>query len=174
MKSLNMHLIALSSLGAIITAVTLAAENGTTEPKPKVETSAAASPEELIATRCLVCHGNPAAGTRRLAPPFGMVKMHYDDLNEEAFVKTVSAWVEQPEKQKSRMPGAVRNFGLMPAQIVSEPEITAIARYLYRTDFAMPGGGCGGMGKGPRATTPDKKPASACKDGDGVDHKQGR
>jgi hypothetical protein len=147
----------------------IAAETGTTEPVLKLhaETPTTPSPAELIATRCLICHGNPAAGAKRLAPPFRMVKMHYDDLDEAAFVKTVSAWVKQPDHAKSRMPGAIRNFGLMPALVLPEAEITAIATYLYRTDFPMPGQG-GGMGRGPRAMTAGRKPATdakSCLDG---------
>ena len=134
-------------LTALVSAGALAAE-----PETAPEAPAAAKPAELIATRCLICHGNPAAGTRRLAPPFRMVKMHYDDLDEAAFIQAVSAWVKQPDKKNSRMPGAVRNFGLMPPQVVTDEEITAIARYLYTTDFQMPGRGmCGG---------PETKPAA--------------
>ena len=158
MKTLKIHWIILSSIGAITAAVTIAAETSTTEPVPKLQAeTSTASPAELIATRCLICHGSPAAGAKRLAPPFRMVKMHYDDLDEAAFVKAVSAWVRQPDKAKSRMPGAIRNFSLMPAQVLSDADISAIAHYLYRTDFQMPGRG---MGRGPGAMAPVRKPAA--------------
>lgn len=136
-------LFAIASAGLLAATTILAAEN---EPTPEVQ--AAPTPAELIATRCLICHGNPAEGTKRLAPPFRMVKMHYDNLDEDAFVKAVTAWVKQPDKAKSKMPGAIRNFGLMPPQPLPEEEIVAIARYLHQTDFAMPGRG-GRMGGGP-------------------------
>lgn len=164
MKTLKIHWITLTGIGAITAALAIAAETSKIEPVPKLQAETpAAAPAELTAMRCLICHGNPAAGTKRLAPPFGMVKMHYDDLDEEAFVKAVSAWVKQPDKAKSRMPGAIRNFGLMPAQVVSDADLTTIAHYLYRTDFQMPGRGGRGMGRGPGARTSDKKPATDCK-----------
>lgn len=157
MKSPKSQFIAFSAIAA---AVTLAAETAAPAPQVQAETPAAATPSELIAMRCLICHGNPAAGAKRLAPPFAMVKMHYDDLDEEAFVKTVSAWIKHPDQAKSRMPGAIRNFGLMPAQVVPDADVKAIAHYLFRTDFPMPG-----MGRGPRAMASDKKPSTASKDG---------
>lgn len=151
MKFPNIHWIVLVALGAATSSVTVAAETNAAEAVPKLQSGMSATPAELIAMRCLICHGNPAAGGRRLAPPFGMVKMHYDGLDEAAFVKAVSAWVAQPDKAKSRMPGAVRRFGLMPAQVVSEADITAIAKYLHGTDFPMPGMDKSGMGRGPGA-----------------------
>lgn len=164
MKSFKTYLIA---LGAIASLGTLAAgaTPATPAPEPQAEPAATPSPAELIATRCLICHGNPTAGNRRLAPPFRMVKMHYDDLDEAAFVKAVSAWVKQPDKAKSRMPGAIRNFGLMPPQPHPEAEISAIATYLYRTDFPMPGRGGGGMGRGRMAgcSEPDETAARGTK-----------
>lgn len=111
----------------------------------------APDPAELTATRCLICHGNFVPGKGPLAPPFAMVKRHYESLDEKTFIKTVSAWIKEPEKQKSRMPGAINRFGLMPALAYPDAEVTAIARYIYQTDFAMPGHGGGGMGRGKSA-----------------------
>lgn len=97
-----------------------------------------------------LCHGDNQAGQQRLAPPFAMVKMHYQNLDEKTFIKTVSAWVKEPEKQKSKMPGAINRFGLMPSFAFPEAEVTAIAKYVFDTDFQMPGygGGGGRMGQG--------------------------
>ena len=68
MNFLKFHLIAFFALAVIPTSVTVAAETGTAEsvPKPEGAPSAMASPAELITMRCLMCHGNPTAGTRRL------------------------------------------------------------------------------------------------------------
>ncbi|BCX47483.1 cytochrome c [Haloferula helveola] len=122
------------------------------------------SPAELIASRCMVCHANPGEGAQRLAPPFAMVKRHYDDLDEAAFIKAVSKWVPKPDEKKSRMPGAVRNFGLMPPLPLPKEEISAIARYLHATDFPMPGhGGMGhGKGRGRNAKSPADKESCGC------------
>lgn len=106
------------------------------------------SPAEMTATRCLICHGDNQAGQQRLAPPFAMVKMHYGDLDEEKFIKTVSAWVKEPDKNKSKMPGAINHFGLMPSLPYPGADVAIIAKYLFETDFKMPGQGGGKMGKG--------------------------
>jgi mono/diheme cytochrome c family protein len=134
MKSMKTKLIAISALGIVITTGMAAAE--------------APSPAELTATRCLICHGDNQAGQQRLAPPFAMVKMHYQDLDEDAFIKAVSAWVKTPDKEKSKMPGAINRFGLMPALPYPDADVAAIAKYLYKTDFEMPGQGGKGMGRG--------------------------
>jgi len=151
MKSLKPGLNIFAVLVAAISAVVVLAETNPTGPVPEVqtETPAKMSPAELLAAHCLACHGNPAAGSKRLAPPFAMVKMHYEDLDEAAFVKAVSAWVNQPDKAKSRMPGAIRNFNLMPALVIPEADLAAIVKHLHRTDFPMPGRGRGrGVGPG--------------------------
>ena len=36
------------------------------------------------------------------------------------------------------MPGALRRFGLMPPQDLTEQEAIAFAEYLYATDFTLP------------------------------------
>lgn len=162
MKTIGINLIALPLLGIISTTGIIAAETDKQAPSPETRIEESPSPAELTATRCLICHGNNQTGTQRLAPPFAMVKMHYQSLDEKAFIKTVSAWIKAPDKQKSRMPGAINRFGLMPAFPYPDAEIAAIAKYVYATNFPMPGGGgqgMGGMDCAPETSTaPDAKP----------------
>lgn len=143
------NLINILTLGAIATTGIAIAETDkqSLSSKIQIENSVSQSPAEMTATRCLICHGDTLAGQARLAPPFMMVKMHYQSLDEEAFIKTVSSWVKEPNSHKSKMPGAINHFGLMPALPYPEADITAIAKYVYDTDFPMPGGGKG-MGRG--------------------------
>lgn len=91
------------------------------------------------ATRCLICHGNAQKGQQRLAPPMAMVKRHYQSLNKQEFEQAVLAWVKSPDPKKSRMPGAIRRFKLMPAFPIPDEEMKKIARYIYQTDFTFPG-----------------------------------
>lgn len=152
MKSIQAHLSILAVFASLATAPYLVAEPGKPIPDAAVQVKARPTPAELTATRCLTCHGDPVAGQKRLAPPFAMMKMHYKALSKEEFVEAVSSWVKEPAKQKSRMPGAVNRFGLMPAVAYPDEEITAIAQYIYKTDFPMPGRahgrGRGAMGNG--------------------------
>lgn len=144
---MKIKLIAAFIFGAIAPSVLFAAEPPTPQAPPAAAVKSQ-SPAELTATRCLICHGDPVAGQQRLAPPFAMVKMHYDSLSEQEFTKAVTAWLKAPSKEKSLMPGAVNRFGLMPAPGCSDADAAAIAKYLYKTDFAMPGQGGMGMGMG--------------------------
>lgn len=166
MKSLLTFLFVLPALGVITTTDIVTAETGAqTQVPPSAvakPTLSSSSPAELTAAGCLICHGNFVPGKGPLAPPFAMVKMHYQSLDKETFIKTVSSWIKEPEKQKSRMPGAINRFGLMPALSYPETEVAAIARYIYETDFAMPGRGGKGPGRGQGAV-------AAPKDGKGCD-----
>lgn len=99
------------------------------------------SPAELTAALCLICHGNFVPGQGPLAPPFVMVKSHYGSLDEETFIKTVVSWVKEPDKQKSRMPGAINRFGIMPPLGYPDAQVETIARHIYQSDFPMRGRG---------------------------------
>lgn len=164
MKSFRTHLIALPVFSVIATIGIANAETGKQAPtsKTRMEKTLSPSPAELTATRCLTCHGNNQAGQQRLAPPFAMVKMHYQSLDKKTFIKTVSAWIKEPDKQKSKMPGAINRFGLMPVTGCSETEAAIIAKYVYDTDFQMPGHGGKGMRQGPggKGRSPGKKAAT--------------
>lgn len=159
MNLLKTNLIAILILGAVAVTGIVTAEQEKQASTPESRVEKQQSPAELTSARCLVCHGNTHRGQGRLAPPFAMVKSHYQSLDEDAFIKTVSDWVKAPDKQKSRMPGAVRRFGLMPALAYPEDEVTAIAKYIYKTDFIMPGrrGRAAGQDKD-NGCTPGKSP----------------
>jgi hypothetical protein len=66
------------------------------------------------------------------------VKEHYisDSINKTEFVNSVWKFVQNPSEDVSIMPGAVRNFGLMPKQDFKEEDVKAIASYLYDNDVS--------------------------------------
>lgn len=138
----------------VFTSALVAAEDVAPKPLPgQAET----------ALRCLICHGDTQAGQARLAPPMVMVKRHYQSMNQAEFEKAVLAWVKKPDAKKSRMPGAIRRFNLMPTFPIPEPEIKLIANYIYQTEFEFPGQ-CG-PGKGQTAKgAKGKKAAKGCDD----------
>lgn len=106
----------------------------------------------LMEQYCYACH-SPESATR-LAPPMSMVQMHYldEDTKKEDFIADVVNFVKEPTREKARMYGAIRNFGLMPYQVFSDSVIIQIADYLY--DAELPemrghgGGGTQGRGMG--------------------------
>ena len=113
--------------------------------------AAVASPdkgETMTKAICMACHGDTQAGQKRLAPPMMMVKRRYSALKKDEMVKAISKWTKKPDAKHTRMPGAIRNFGLMPALPLPDADLQAIATYISKTEFAMPKG-CGpGAGKG--------------------------
>lgn len=159
MNPLKTNLITILILGAVAATGIVTAEQEKQASTPENPVEKQLSPAELTAARCLICHGNTNRGQGRLAPPFAMVKSHYQSLDQDAFIKTVSAWVKAPDKHKSKMPGAVRRFGLMPSLAYPEDEVTAIAKYIYKTDFPMPGRRGRGAGQGKdKGCNPGKAP----------------
>ena len=70
---------------------------------------------KLYQMYCPACHSNAATFANRLAPSVFMVHDRYKKIyDKEAFVKRVVAGIVAPSIDKSIMPGAVRNFNLMP------------------------------------------------------------
>jgi hypothetical protein len=74
---------------------------------------------------------------KRTAPPLFMVRRHYfkNDISKEDFVNKIIRFVNNPTENNSIMPGAVRNFGLMPKQAFKEENLQAIASYIFENDF---------------------------------------
>ena len=95
--------------------------------------------QNLMSTNCFACHG-PAEPGKRIAPPMAEVKSHYltSDMSRDEFVSKVVSFVGQPSEEKSKMPGALRKFNLMPAMGFSEEVITKIAVAIYETPDDSP------------------------------------
>ena len=90
----------------------------------------------LMQQNCFSCH-NPEMGGERAAPPMFMVRNHYfdDETSREEFIEDIVDFVKDPTEEKSIMPGAVRNFGLMPKQHFKEEDLKLIAAYMYDNDL---------------------------------------
>ncbi len=111
--------------------------------------------KKLLETHCYVCHAPQGVGhDNRIAPPMAMVQNHYINSNtsKEAFIKDFLTFLEKPSEDIAKMPGAIRNFGLMPYQKFPQDALEQIADYLYEhnpLDETRPGQGKG-MGRGMR------------------------
>ena len=112
--------------------------------------------KKLLETHCYVCHAPDRPGQMgRIAPPMTMVQNHYigENTSKEAFVKDFMAFLKKPSKDIAKMPGAIRNFGLMPYQKFPQDALEQIADYLYENNpldetlRERPGQGKG-MGRG--------------------------
>ena len=103
-----------------------------------------ATGEQLYKTSCDVCHGT-AGGmemSKRIAPPMMAVKMHYKQkLSDRAsFVAAIVDWLAEPDANKTKMRGAIKNFGIMPLIPVIPEDAKKIAEYVYDNEMSKPDG----------------------------------
>ncbi len=95
----------------------------------------------LMKNNCYVCH-NPSAKSHDsiIAPPFKAVKMHYTKTydNKKDFVEAVVNWVQNPQEDKSLMPGAIKRFKVMPKLPLKAEQLEKIAAYIYDNAVEQP------------------------------------
>ena len=98
------------------------------------------SGKKLMETQCYVCHNPNTSHDARIAPPMVAIKSHYlnENTTKEEFADAIWKFVQKPSKEKSKMRGAVRRFGVMPYQAFNEEEIRQIADYMYDYEIDEP------------------------------------
>ncbi|MCH6200698.1 hypothetical protein MMU07_14025 [Aquiflexum sp. LQ15W] len=94
----------------------------------------------LMDKYCFACH-HPGMGqgpSARIGPPMFRVREHYfrEGMAREEFVDPIIAYVQHPSQDKSKMPGAIRNFGLMPPLPIDQKDLISIVNYIYDHDLA--------------------------------------
>ena len=95
--------------------------------------------EKLYQAQCASCHG--ATGgmdiSKRIAPPIAGVRMRYISAHpdKDEFVSAVSGWLASQDEAKSLMPGAIRQFELMPPLEIALEDAEKIAAYIYEGDI---------------------------------------
>jgi len=102
--------------------------------------------EQMVEARCVVCHQGPdTPPAARLAPSLHSTRDHYLRMypEREAFVLEMMLWIRSPDERRALMACAVRQFNMMPALPYPEPEIRAMAEYIYDTEFPEPEGYAG-------------------------------
>ena len=90
---------------------------------------------------CMVCHKYDQEEPM-LAPPIFAVADHYNQNygdDKEAYIEAIVQWTKNPSEEKTLMPGAVRRFKLMPPFPIPDPDVKAIATFMFETDFTIPG-----------------------------------
>jgi hypothetical protein len=95
---------------------------------------------ELMSEKCFACHlpkPNPAKKHQMIAPPMLRIQEHYKPAfpNKAEFIKATIDFINNPSKEKTLMPGAVKKFNLMPKLIYDEKELHLILETLYDIDF---------------------------------------
>lgn len=106
--------------------------------------------KELLEKECYTCHNPQTPRHELIAPPMIAIKKHYlkETPARDQFVKEIMNWVKDPNKENSRMPGALNKFGIMPYQSFPEETISQIAEYLYDNEIETPDWFQTHMGKG--------------------------
>lgn len=92
----------------------------------------------LLTQTCFTCHNPDLEIENRVAPPLFKIREHYldDETTQVEFVKNIVHFINNPTEENSIMPGAVRNFGLMPKMTFKDEDIKLIAAYLFENDVA--------------------------------------
>ena len=87
----------------------------------------------LLQTNCFSCHQPDVETKNRAAPPMFKVKEHYiyPQTTRANFVNEMMAFVQEPTEEASKMPGALRHFGLMPKLSYKEEDLKAMVEYIY-------------------------------------------
>lgn len=96
--------------------------------------------KKLMEVNCYVCHSPTAGHDSRIAPPMIAIKKHYltDGISKAEFIKNIQSYVENPNEADSKMPGAVKRFGVMPKAQYPENTVEQIADYIYDYDIEQP------------------------------------
>ena len=95
---------------------------------------------DLMVTNCYSCHQPKGEIDKRIAPPMIAVKKHYleDGMTEVQFVDAIVDFLEQPSEKTSKMPGAVKKFGVMPNMSFPKEQVQKIAEYIYNQKIESP------------------------------------
>lgn len=95
---------------------------------------------ELLESNCFACHSPKGSIENRVAPPMIAIKRHYigKTTSKEEFTNDLLSFLNNPNEETSKMPGAVNKFGLMPKMGFSESDIKSIANYMYEADLEKP------------------------------------
>ena len=110
-------------------------------PNNDLEHSNAEHPgKKIVETQCYVCHDATTSEENRIAPPMIAVKRRYlmGGKTKNEFINDILAWSKKPSLEKSKMPGAVERFGVMPYLPYPDEDIRKIAEYLYDYEIDQP------------------------------------
>lgn len=98
--------------------------------------------KKLMEHNCYVCHSPSATHENRIAPPMIAVKQHYvtSKTTKDEFKLAFQNWIDNPTAENSKMPGALKKFGLMPKTPYPKETIELIADYMFDNEIEKPKG----------------------------------
>ncbi len=94
----------------------------------------------LMELNCNACHSPTAGKNDRIAPPMIAVKRHYleQGMSKDVFQAAILKWIENPIEEHTKMPGAIKKFGIMAKVDYPKKTINQIADYLYTNKIEKP------------------------------------
>ena len=103
--------------------------------------AAFADGKQILKDQCMACHVvDGQGGEKKSAPPMYAVWHHYRQAyaDKHAFVAAITAWLEQPQKDKAVMMGAIKKFGVMDKLEIDTAQAHSVAEHLYEREFDLP------------------------------------
>ena len=96
--------------------------------------------KKLLENNGYACHNPKTSEESMIAPPMIAIKRRYisEETTKEDFINEMVAWTKNPSKETSKMPGAVKKFGLMAYQFYPENTIRQIADYMFENEIDKP------------------------------------
>lgn len=90
---------------------------------------------QLLQSSCFSCHSPDANIENKVAPTMAALKKHYvkEGVTKAGFTNAFAAFVNDPVEEKSIIPQATEQFGLMPKLDFSEEQLSQMAGYVYHT-----------------------------------------
>jgi mono/diheme cytochrome c family protein len=90
---------------------------------------------DIVSTQCFSCHQPDPSSSSGIAPPMADIKTAYlgEGRTIEIFTKELDKFLQNPSAEISKMPDAVKKYGLMPKLSFSKEQVTEIAKYIYHT-----------------------------------------
>lgn len=99
-------------------------------PQPELEMAKAF---KLAESNCFSCHSPDPMRQPKIAPDMAEIKLAYLNKHKSfsSFADSFSSFLLQPSEDKSVMPDAVAQYGLMPKMPFSEDEYKNLAKFLW-------------------------------------------
>ena len=111
-----------------------------TQSEKKVSDHSLASGFKYLEQNCFSCHSADASSENNISPTIASIKNHYmaDIPSEVQFVQNFIDFLVNPSEKTSKMPEAIKQYGLMPKMSFSEEQMKNMAIYVYNTPLEKP------------------------------------
>jgi len=88
----------------------------------------------LLDNSCFFCHSPGDERPNAPAPAIAEIRKHYitSAVSEEQFTKDLIRYLSGPADSLSKIPGAVKKYGLMPKMSHTPEQLATISHYLYQ------------------------------------------